>query len=582
MDSQEAKRKLEAALADWLPDKMADWKVPGMGIAVVMDREVIFAGGFGVRDREKNLPVTAETIFAIGSSSKAFAAASVALMVDDGKLEWDKPVRDYLPEFKLKDDFASARMTPRDLLCHRSGLPRHELVWYNSAATREQMIERMQYLEPSRDFRSYWQYQNLMYMTAGYLAGKVAGTSWEDLVRTRIFQPLGMKTANFAVHETQRMPDYALPYEEKNDEIRRMEFYNVSEIGPAGSINANVTEMAEWIKLQLSKGKFDNRQLISEANMRQLHSPQMAIADPLWSELYESDLVSYGLGWFLHTFHGETILQHGGNIDGFTALVSFIPSKNVGVVVLTNLNGNALTRSTTNFIYEVLLDLEQRDWNTKLKNFMDKLKDQAKKAKEDSASDRKPDTQPSHPIADYAGDFEHPGYGILSVREKDGELTAEYNRLCMKLEHYHYDVFEGEIERFEMSLKLAFHLDLKGNVERVSIQLEPAGVQPIVFTRMADASLKNRDFLEQFVGEYELMGMKVSVALRGEDALLASIPGQGDVILEPYQGTTFQIKGMTGFSFEFIQENGSVKELKISQPNGMFTAPKVIAEELPS
>jgi hypothetical protein len=304
------------------------------------------------------------------------------------------------------------------------------------------------------------------------------------------------------------------------------------------------------------------------------------IADPIWSEILGSELVSYGLGWFIHTFHGETMLQHGGNIDGFSAMVSFIPSKNVGAVVLTNLNSNFLGTVATYHLYEVLLDLEERDWHTQLKGFVDKVKGQAKEAKEQSDKDRKPDTQPSHPLADYAGDFEHPGYGIISIKEKDGKLTAVYNRMEMAVEHYHYDVFEASVERFELNLKLHFHLDLKGNVEKVSVALEPS-VPPAEFTRMADASLKNKSFLEQFVGEYELMGMTLTVTLRGEDALLASIPGQGDVILEPYQGTTFHLKGLEGFSFEFIQENGAVKEVKISQPNGTFIATKKAAENTP-
>lgn len=577
MDNQEAKSKLAAALAAWLPDKMAEWKVPGVGLAVVKDGEVIFAEGYGVRDREQGLPVTANTMFAIGSSSKAFAATSVAAMVDDGKLEWDKPVRDYLPTFKLKDDFATARMTPRDLLCHRSGLPRHDLMWYNSTATREQLFDRLQYLEPNRDFRAYWQYQNLMYMTAGYLAGKAAGTSWEEVVRTRIFEPLGMKTANFSVDDMQTAAEYALPYVEKDDDIRVTEFRNINEVGPAGSINATANEMAQWVLFQLNKGKVGDKQVISEASMRQLHSPQMVIAEPLWSEMYSSDMVSYGLGWFIHTFHGETLLQHGGNIDGFSALVSFIPAHNVGVVTLTNLNTNFLTEAINFYIYELLLGLEEIDWNGKLKSFVDKMRGEAKKAKDQSASDRQPDTQPSHPLADYAGDFEHPGYGVVSVKEADGKLTATYNRIDMALTHYHYDIFEGGPEGIEMSFKLQFHLDLKGNVEKVSLQLEPS-VAPGVFTRMADASLKNKTFLAQFVGEYELMGMMVTVTLRGEDALLASIPGQGDVILEPYQGTTFNLKGLPGFSFEFVQENGAVTEVKITQPNGTFTAKKRISE----
>ncbi len=572
MDNQEAKGKL-AAVVEWLPDKMADWKVPGIGIAVVKDGEVILAEGYGLRDREQGLPVTADTVFAIGSSSKAFAAASVAIMVDDGKLEWDKPVRDYLPNFKLKDDFASQRMTPRDLLCHRSGLPRHDLMWYNSTATREQMIERLRYLEPNRDFRTYWQYQNLMYMTAGYLAGKAAGTSWEEVVRTRIFEPLGMKTANFSVDETQQLPDFALPYKEKDDEVLKIDFRNITEVGPAGSINASVSEMAQWVSLQLAKGRAGDQQIISEANMRHLHSPQMVIDDPLWSELFGSDRVSYALGWFLHTFHGETLIQHGGNIDGFSALVSFMPSHNTGVVTLTNLNGNFLTEVASFYIYELLLGVEPRDWHGHMKGFVDKVKEQAKQAREQSASDRRPDTQPSHPLAEYAGDFENPGYGVLSVREDGGKLTATYNRLDMAVEHYHYDIFEAKNENFDQDYKLQYHLDLKGNVEKVAVQLEPMA-PPVVFTRMADASLKNKAFLEQFVGEYELMGMTVTVTLRGEDSLLVSVPGQGDVVLEPYQGTTFNLKGLPGFSIEFKQENGAVTEAKIAQPNGTFVAPK--------
>ncbi|MFN8528841.1 MAG: serine hydrolase [Anaerolineae bacterium] len=573
MDNQEAKAKLSAALAEWLPSKMADWKVPGIGVAVVKDGEVILAEGYGVRDQEQNLPVTADTLFAIGSSSKAFAAASVALMVDEGKLEWDTPVRQYLPNFKLKDPVATEHMTPRDLLCHRSGLPRHDVLWYNSTATREQLLDRLRHLEPNKEFRAYWQYQNLMYMTAGYLAGKAAGTSWEDLVRTRLFTPLGMKTANFSVDESQTAPDFARPYEAKDDEVRLMEFRNITEVGPAGSINASVNEMAQWVKFHLAKGKFGDQQILSEANARQLHSPQMVISEPIWKEMFGADVVTYGLGWFLHAFHGVTLIQHGGNIDGFSALVSFIPDRNIGVVTLTNLNSNFLTEVTSFYIYELLMELEPEDWHGKMLSFVNKMRDEAKKAKEQSASDRKPNTQPSHPIADYAGEFEHPGYGIMSVKETDGKLTATYNRLEMKVDHYHYDTFEATLETLDINFKLQYLMDLKGNIDRLCVSLEPS-IAPSTFTRMADASLKNRAFLDQFAGEYELMGMVLTVTVRGEDALLASIPGQGDVILEPFQGTTFNLKGMPGFSFEFVKQNDAVTEIKISQPNGTFTATK--------
>ena len=212
------------------------------------------------RNVEENLPVTPNTIFAIGSSSKAFTATSAAIAVEDGKLEWDKPVREYLPTFKMKDDFASERMTLRDLLCHRSGLPRHDLSWYNTPATREQIIDRVRYLEPTSDFRTNFQYQNLMYMTAGYLAGLVDGTTWEELVRERIFKPLGMTHSQFSVEDSQKSDNYALPYNEKDDKVKKIEFRNIDTVGPAGSINSNVVDMIEWVRLQLKKGK------VGEAN----------------------------------------------------------------------------------------------------------------------------------------------------------------------------------------------------------------------------------------------------------------------------------------------------------------------------
>jgi CubicO group peptidase (beta-lactamase class C family) len=573
MNGQESKNILATALAEWLPGKLADWKVPGIGVAVVKDGETIFAEGYGLRDREQGLPVTVNTLFAIGSASKAFTAASVALMVDDGKLEWNKPIRNYMPDFMLKDGFATERMSAVDLLCHRSGLPRHDLMWYNSTATREQMYGRLRYLESSRDFRTDWQYQNLMYMTAGYLAGKLDGSSWEDVVRTRIFEPLGMKTANFSVDVMQQAADFALPYAEREDEVKRIDFRNISEVGPAGSINASVTEMAEWVKLQLAKGMYGDRQIISQSNVAQLHSPQMVVAEPLWKEMFQSDWVSYGLGWFIHNFHGETLVQHGGNIDGFSALVSFIPSQNVGVVTLTNLNSNYLTEIVSMYIYETLMGWEQRDWHSHWKGFVDKIKGQAKKAREESTSERKPDTQPTHSVAEYAGEFENPGYGVLTIKESDGKLTAIFNRIEMAMGHYHYNVFEAKSESLMVDFKLQFEVDLKGNIAKVAVQFE-ALVSPIVFTRMPDASLKNRAFLEQFAGEYELMGMVVKVFMRGEDSLIASVPQQGDVVLEPYMGTTFNLKGLTGFSIEFTKVDGVVTGAKFAQPNGTFSASK--------
>src|SRR5580658_8495174 len=207
--------------------ELRDWKCDGFAIAIVQDGKVILSKGYGLRDVKKNLPVTDKTLFAIGSATKSFTVTSLGVLVDQGKLDWDKPVRDYLPDFRLWDQFATERMTPRDLVTHRSGLPRHDLMWYNSPFTRQELFDRLRYLEPNKDFRTTFQYQNLMFMTAGYLAGHVAGTTWQQLVRKSIFEPLGMSGSNFSVNDMQKSADFSLPYTVVNDTVVDMPFRNI-------------------------------------------------------------------------------------------------------------------------------------------------------------------------------------------------------------------------------------------------------------------------------------------------------------------------------------------------------------------
>ena len=566
--------------AEFIEEKRQAWKVPGVAVAVVKDGETIFCQGFGQRSIEDNLSVTEETIFAIGSASKAFTAASAAVAVDDGKLDWDKPVQDYIPEFKMFDPFASTHMTARDLLCHRSGLPRHELVWYGAERTREDYLHRLRFLEPSRDFRTYFQYQNFMYMTAGYLAGKVEGTSWEDLVRARIFQPLGMTQSQFSVYDTQKGTNFALPYGEKKEKIEKLNFRPIEGMGPAGSINSNLIDMVKWINFQLSDGKIADQVVISEGNLRQTQSAQMSIADPLWYELMGTKIISYGMGWFIQPFQNETLLHHGGNIDGFSALATFMPNQKAGVIVLTNLNGNALTETVAWDAYDRLLGTQDKDWHSYFYGFFQKLKAQSEQAKQQSDTDKVEGTQPSHALDAYVGEYEHPAYGVLKIAKSSDEptkLTATLNKNTWPLHHYHYDIFDAEFEELEIRLKVTFETDTKGNISSAAIPLD-AAVKPIVFTRIADQSLKNRAFLEQFAGKYEVMGMTLTIALRGEDQLIASIPGQGDQALEPYLDTTFNLKGLSGFSVKFVKDaDDAVTEAIISQPGATLSAKRVPA-----
>jgi len=413
-----------------------------------------------------------------------------------------------------------------------------------------------------------------MFMTAGYLAGKVSGTSWEDFTLKRIMEPLGMKESNFSTIASQKAADFSYPYMEIKDKVEQIPFRNIEAIGPAGSINSNVLDMANWVLLNLNKGKFGDKQIVSEASMSQIHSPQMLMRQPIQ---YDEILYpSYGMGWLVAPYRGHLLLEHGGGIDGFIAMVAFLPRDNFGVVILSNLNGNPVPTIVLYNIIDRILGLDQVDWNKRTRDQANKAKAEAEKAKKEADKDRKLNTRPSHPLEDYAGDYEHPGYGTVSIIKDGDALKIKTSVLEGPLSHYHYDVFEMNAELLgrEFKQKVSFASDLKGNIASLSLHLEPS-VEDVVFTRAGEKKMTEKSFLEKFVGQYELSGVEIKVALRDEKTLSLTAPGQPDYELVPYKGTEFNLKGLQGYSLEFKTDAaGNVTEAVFHQPNGTFTAKK--------
>lgn len=557
----------------FIAEVMAEWKVPGLALAIVEDGEVVLSKGYGYRDVDDELPVTARTLFAIGSITKSFTVTSLGMVADEGLLDWDEPVRTYLPDFELHDDVASERMTPRDLVTHRSGLPRHDLLWYGSDFTRRELYDRLRYLEPSRDFRAAYQYQNLMFMTAGYLAGRLAGMTWEDLVRSRIFEPLGMARSNFSVDESQRSDDFAYPYTKVGNDVRQVDFRNIDEIGPAGSINSSVEEMIRYVQMHIDAGEYGDEQLLSETNARQMQMPQMAIQSGIrYDELGHN---AYGMAFIVTTYRGHKVVQHGGGIDGFISLLSFMPRDRIGLIILTNLSGNnPVPAIVSRGVYDRVLGLEPVDWAARVREQQAEAREAEERADEEEHSLRVEGTSPSHQLADYAGSYEHPGYGVIAVEVDGAEIKATFNNMSAQLEHFHYDVFEvaeDPLVAFE-ELKVMFQYNKKGEIDRLLVPFEP-NVEDIVFTRLADEAMLERDFLEQFEGEYDLAGTVLTVELRGDDTLTLTVPGQPTYELVPVRGTTFDLKGLNGYSLEFKKDgSGAVAELVLYQPNGTFAA----------
>jgi hypothetical protein len=439
------------------------------------------------------------------------------------------------------------------------------MVWYSSDFSRDGLIRRLQYLEPNKPLRSTFQYNNLMFMTAGYIAGLLDGRSWEDSLRTRVLEPLGMNSTTFSLRVLQNSPDFALPYQKGRDlkaELKRKPFEatcpDTCALGPAGELNSNAEDMSHYLLFHLNKGKFAGKQLLSESNSAQMQTPQMTIAGaPDYPEFGEN---AYGMGFFISTYRGHKRIEHGGNLDGFSSIFTFLPGDHIGVVVLTNLDGTPLPDVIAFNVIDRLLDLDEVPWS---KRFLDEEvggKQSEQEAKMKGYETHKKDTRPSHDLKDYFGDYEHPGYGVVSIAEEPGGLLVTLNKLPLHMRHFHYDVFEVPYDPQNpfSQQKLEFFSDFNGDISSLAMPLEPR-VSNIVFNRMPDKQLTDRAFVQAFVGQYYAPAEPVptTVILRGDHTLYLTRPGSPDRELLPKRGTSFDLQGLAGFTIEFVRDASS-------------------------
>jgi CubicO group peptidase (beta-lactamase class C family) len=474
---------------------MGEWKVPGLAIAVVKEGDVLLAKGYGYREIEHKKPVTSKTLFAIGSITKSFTVTGLGMLVDEGKLDWDRPVRELLPEFRLRDRAADEGATVRDLVAHRTGLPRHDLLWYGSGLSRRELLDRIGFLELSRPLRTTWQYNNLMYLAAGCAAEKVCGHSWEELTRERILNPLGMNASRFNVSDADSGNDVAFGYGKFKEDVRRVPFYNLEAIGPAGTVSSNVEEMVRYLKFHIDLGKFGDSRLLSERVAREMQTPQMVVADDPAISLHSPSFeelgpMSYGLGFIVSSYRGQRIVWHSGSIDGFSALMSFLPRKKAGVIVLTNLTGNRpVPVCVTRNVLDRLMGLEPIDWASRAKEADKKAKDESDAATTRARGERRAGTSPSHPLIEYSGTYAHPAYGTVSVTLPSDRLVLAWRGASAPLAHRHYDIFDTAVEEDDdvkiPKVAVTFSYDTKGAIDRLAIPLEPR-VADIVFSRQQD------------------------------------------------------------------------------------------------
>ncbi|MDD5207163.1 MAG: serine hydrolase [Desulfobacterales bacterium] len=568
----EISRKLQGFDA-YMEKVLKDWNAPGIGVGIVVDDKLIFAKGYGYRDFEKNLPFTPTTLCPIGSNTKLFTAVAAGLLVEEGKLTWDKPVRDGVPSIRFYDDDLNNTVTLRDMLAHRTGITRHDMIWYKSDFTRKELYDRLIYLEPKEPLRETFLYNNMMYAAAGYIIELKSGKTWEEFVRERIFKPLDMSSTVYTIADMLKQPDYGVPFNEKRDslEIYKIPYYEeMAGVAPAGAIISNIQDMSHWLIALMNEGKYSGRQVLPSNALKATLEPAIALPNTMaeargfW-ELLNS---AYGMARWTASYRGHLLSFHGGDIDGFHSQISFMPRERIGVIVFVIGDHCASLYNTVSYnVYERLLGLDQTPWSARLLELRLKGKKVSTDSRAKAGAERVLGTNPSHLLADYAGDYEHPAYGILRIGLKEGQLQFDFHKIQLPMTHFHYDRFDtpGD-ERYGKS-SVNFLTNPQGDIDRAVMSLDEAEATFIRRPEALDSKL-----LRQLAGIYEtLTGFKFQVILKEEDGSLYIVsPGQPEEKLIHYKGLKFRIQQFSDQIFEFVVENGRVKALKQRNPSGEF------------
>jgi CubicO group peptidase (beta-lactamase class C family) len=424
---------------------MDTWHGPGMAIAIVKDDKVVFQKGYGVRELDKPDPVDENTLFAIASNTKAFTTASLAILVDEGKLNWNDKVIKYLPDFQMYDPWVTAQITVRDIVSHRSGLDTFsgDLLWYDTTYPTDEIISRIRYLKPVSDFRTRYGYQNLMFITAGRVVEKVSGMKWPDFVRSRILNPLGMNRTATSVRDMK--DNFAMPHNESGGALRALPPGYLDEAIGAVRLNSSVADLSKWIRLQLGRGTFEGKKIFSSDRSWEMWQPNitMPVSEQSMKQTPSRHFRGYGMGWFLEDYMGHKIVSHSGGLDGMLSYTVLIPEENEGFVVLTN-NESPSYVIMMNKIRDVLLDAPKTDYNQVAKDQVAANTTGQDQADKKSDAERKLNTKPSLDLAGYAATYSSQMYGDVIVTQENGHLVMRLGpapNFVADLEHWHYDTF---------------------------------------------------------------------------------------------------------------------------------------------
>lgn len=553
------------------------WGIAGFSVAVVDQNGIIYEKGFGYRNKDEQIKADEHTMYAIGSCTKAFTSALIGQLDHEELLDINNSPREYVDYFSFFNDEMDNQLTIHDIMCHRSGLPRHDLAWYFFPSdSKEELVKRIAHHEPTAGVREVWQYNNFMFLLQGVITEEITGNSWEENIETRLFAPLEMKESVTRVKEFKNSANAAVGYAfDDSLNLFKKEYYEIAGMSPAGSIASSVHDMSKWVQLWINGGILDKNEIIPPLFAQAAISSQMSIGNGLpSSEHPDLHMSSYGYGWMSGSYKGHYRVAHGGNIDGFSANTCFFPTDSIGIIVLCNQDGSGVPSVVRNIISDRLLNVDRDDWNQDLYDSWLKSTDKSL-IEEGNNEARVENTNPSHKLSEYSGMYKHPGYGEFEIQYSNDVLTAHFPRLSMKLEHYHYDVFELkpiDPKTADMGLKVNFTSDMKGDISALHIPTE-AGLDPMEFKRKPIEAKLDESVLTKYVGKYTIQGVDLTVYLNDQGLLTLNVPGQPDYPLTAIDEFNFAFRDLDGFAVEFENdESGNPISVLIKQPNGNFKA----------
>src|SRR6516162_8719475 len=432
----------------YMEQTLKDWNTPGVGVGIVIGEKLVFAKGYGYRDYEKKLPFTSKTMQPIASNSKLFTAVAAGTLVEEGKLTWDKPIRASVPEIQFYNDELNSNVTLRDMLSHRTGVTRHDLIWFKSPFTRKELFDKLKYLEPEQPMRETFLYNNLMFSAVGYIIELKSGKTWEQYVRENIFEPLDMNTTTYTISDLLKQPDHGVPYREKRDsfELYPIPYYEDTEgVAPAGAIISNVSELSHWLIALMNDGKYDGKQVLPPEVLKATMQPAIGLPNALGEALGYWEVLNpnYGMGRQTASYRGRLMTFHGGDLPGFHSQVSFLPNDRIGAIVLVIGDHAAPLYNVVSYnVYERLLGMDQTPWSERRLKIRLANKKAGTEARAKAGGDRVPDTEPSHPLSDYAAEYENSAYGIVKIACKPEQLDFTFHEFQYPLSHFHYDRFD--------------------------------------------------------------------------------------------------------------------------------------------